>query len=89
MLVQRQRSHDITQVHTPSSVSAATYGEPAVKLSKSNDFGSGLREIDRTPFEAKRLLQNPFSHGYRAIRHNKGLTLRISHAFGRKGPAIF
>jgi hypothetical protein len=36
-----------------------------VKLSIPSDFGSGLREIDGTRFEAKRPWQNPFSHGYR------------------------
>ena len=55
-----------------------------MKLSIPSDFGSGLREIESTRFEAKRPWQNPFSHGYRAIKHNKGLTPRISHASGLK-----
>ena len=44
MPVQRKRLHDITQVQACQSVSAATEGKPAVKLSMSDDFGSGLRE---------------------------------------------
>ena len=68
--VQRKRSHDITQVQKGQSRASATYCEPAVQLSIPSDFGSGLREIGRTRFEAKPLWQNPFSHGYRAIKYN-------------------
>ena len=49
---------------------------------------SGSRPIDGTRFEAKPIRQNPFSHGYRAIRH-KRLTLRISHASGLKAWRIW
>ena len=55
-----------------------------MKRSTPSDCGSVPAPIGNTRFEAKRLWQNPFSHGYRAIRHNKGLTPRVSHAFGVK-----
>ena len=87
--VQRKRSHDITQVQKPQSVSAATEGEPAVTRSNSDDFGSGLPPTGRTRFEAKRPRHNSFSHGYKAIKHNKQLTRRISHAFGLKAWRIY
>ena len=48
----------------------STLGLSTVKLSIPSDFGSGLAPIDGTMFEANRPWQNPFSHGYRVIKHN-------------------
>ena len=51
-------------------VSAGTEGSPPVKPSISHEFGSGLRPIGRTRFEAKRLRQDPFNYGYRVQIQN-------------------
>ena len=70
-------------------MSAATEGKPAVKPLNSEAFGSGLAPSESTRFEAERLQQDPFSHGYKAQKHNNRLTPRISHAIEPQGPGEF